>query len=195
MKVSDQIILSHGDIRHLPLFEASFDLIFTVAAFEHIHEFDKALGEMYRLLKPGGLVYSYYGPLWSSGIGHHLWFERGNKWHRFTEEESTAPILKNYEHLLLDREQMTAKLSADWDKAAVDDFVYQIYDNDHINRYMYADYIEMFEKSGFEIVNLKNCGKMPIDLEIEKQLCAKFGVENDFSCATLEVVLRKPDNG
>jgi glycosyltransferase involved in cell wall biosynthesis/ubiquinone/menaquinone biosynthesis C-methylase UbiE len=193
VKVSDNIILSHGDIRSVPLQDASFDIIFTVAAFEHIHELEVALAEMYRLLKPGGLVYSFYGPLWSSGVGHHLWFERAGTWYRFSDEASTAPILKNYEHLLFDKQQMKEKLNANWDQASVDDFLYQIYDTDHINRYMYADYIRMFNASDFKVVHLENFGKMAIEPEVHEQLRAKFGDENDFTCATLEVVLKKPD--
>ncbi|KHD08152.1 hypothetical protein PN36_18035 [Candidatus Thiomargarita nelsonii] len=192
VKVTDNIIISDGDIRALPLEDATFDVIFTVAAFEHIHDLEVALAEMYRLLKPGGLVYSYYGPLWSSGIGHHLWFERDGKCYRFTDEASTAPLLKNYEHLLLDREEMAEKLSADWEQEAVNDFLYQIYDTPHINRYTYADYIHMFNASDFELVHLENFGKMAIEPDVHEQLRAKFGEETDFSCATLEVVLKKP---
>ena len=111
-KLTDQILLSYGDIRSLPLLDQQFDAIFTCAAFEHIHELNVALAEMHRLLRPGGLVYSYFGPLWSCGIGHHLWFERRGIHHRFTEPDSTLPILGNYDHLLYDREKMAKRLSA-----------------------------------------------------------------------------------
>ncbi len=193
IKVSDNIILSYGDIRSIPLEDESFDIIFTVAAFEHIHQLDLALKEMYRLLKPGGIVYSLYGPLWSCGIGHHLWFEREGAWYRFSEPETTLPVLDNYEHLLLDRDEMAEKLSHNWDKAAVDDFLYQIYDCEHINRYMYSDYLEMFNNSEFEVMALENDGIMPIEPEIKEQLCIKYGSENNFACANLEVVLKKPE--
>ena len=192
VKVSEQIILSYGDIRDLPLEDGDFDLIFSVAAFEHIHELDVALKEMYRLLKPGGLVYSHFGPLWSSGIGHHLFFERKGQWHRFTEEESTLPILGNYEHLLFDREQMTLKLQTRWEPKDVDCFIYELYDNPHINRYMYADYLRMFDASPFQVIHLQNVGKTHLDPEVHEQLRMKFGPDNDFSCATLEVMLKKP---
>lgn len=191
VKVTDQIVLSYGDIRSLPLEDGDFDLIFSVAAFEHIHKLDVALEEMYRLLKPGGLVYSHFGPLWSSGIGHHLWFERKGQWHRFTDEKSTSPILKSYEHLLFDREEMKMKLRNHWEPEDVNRIIYELYDNPHINRYMYSDYIRMFDESLFKVVHLQNMGKIQVDPAVHEQLCMKFGSENDFSCATLEVVLEK----
>ncbi len=193
VKVTDNIILSYGDINSLPLEDNSFDIIFTVAAFEHIHGLDLALAEMHRLLKPGGIIFSLYGPLWSSGIGHHLWFERDGKWYKFSEEESTLPILKNYEHLLLDKEEMREKLSNNWDQDSLEYFLYQIYDSEHINRYMYADYVRMFNESDFEITYLQSLGEFPIEPEVKEQLYAKFGDDNDFTCSTLEVVLKKPD--
>lgn len=190
-KLTERIVLAYGDIRSLPLEARQFDAIFTCAAFEHIQDLDIALVEMHRLLKPSGLLYSYFGPLWSSGIGHHLWFEHAGHWHRFTEAHSTLPILEHYDHLLYDRDQMAKKLSANWEPPDIDAFLYQIYDNPHINRYMYSDYIRMFSDSKFEITHLDNMGRMEIPIELHDALKNKYGHDEDFSCATLEVVLTK----
>lgn len=191
VKVAENIVLSYGDIRSLPLVDESFDLVFTVAAFEHIHNLPTALTEMYRLLKPGGLVYSYFGPLWSSGVGHHLYFEMHGVWYIFPNKESTSSMLQDYEHLILDREQMQSKLNTQWDTEDVNEIIYQIYDNPHINRYTYSDYIKIFEDSAFEVVNLQGLGHMEIKPDVLEQLHAKFGSDNDFSCATMEVLLMK----
>ena len=190
-KITENIVLSWGDIRSLPFEDESFDLIFTVAAFEHIHELDVALNEMHRLLKPGGVVYSFYGPLWSCGMGHHLWFERDGRWFRFTDPDSTLPVLDSYEHLLLDRDAMAEKLSKTWDAKAVEDFLYQIYDTDLLNRYLYADYLSMFDCSEFEVLHIENVGSMSIEPEIENRLKERYGEANDFTCSTLEVLLKK----
>lgn len=42
------------DVYALPYADASFDGIFSMAAFEFIHEEEKAMAEMMRVLKPGG---------------------------------------------------------------------------------------------------------------------------------------------
>lgn len=194
VKVSEKIILSYGDVTSLPFEDASFDIIFTVAAFEHIHGLDAALREMHRLLKPGGVVYSFYGPIWSSAVGHHLWFERKGQWYCFTERETTLPVLADYEHLLLDRNEMAEKLRRTWDQEAVDDFIYQIYDNDQINRYLYADYLEMFNNSDFEIEFLEHDSTTPIEADLKEILSSKYGKENDFTVIILEVLLKKKGN-
>lgn len=193
IKVSDKIILSWGDIRNLPIESESFDIIFTVAAFEHIHELDVAIKEMYRLLKPGGMVYSFYGPVWSCSEGHHLWFERDGKWYRFSEPETTQPILNNYEHLLLERHEMADKLRQKWDNASVNDFIYQIYDSEHINRYMYSDYIKIFNESEFEVIKIQSNGAIEITPEVKERLELKYGKDNDFTCGVMEVILHKKE--
>ncbi|MEA2059222.1 MAG: glycosyltransferase [Thermodesulfobacteriota bacterium] len=193
VRVTENIMISWGDIRSLPVEDESFDIIFTIAAFEHIHELDIALQEMHRILKPGGIIYTCYGPIWSSAEGHHLWFERNGTWFKFSEPETTKPILDNYDHLMYDREEMAEKLSSRWDAAAVQEFLYQIYDNDHINRYMYSDYIRMFQNSLFELIKLENFLDFPITDDIKARLNEKYGSDNDFTCGSLEAVLKKKD--
>jgi SAM-dependent methyltransferase len=48
-----------GDIRDTKLPDASFDAYFSWGTFEHFEEgFDRVVGEAYRLLKPGGLLFT-----------------------------------------------------------------------------------------------------------------------------------------
>lgn len=49
-----------------------YDLVFSVATLEHIHDLDAAFQEIYRVTKPGGLIYTVAAPLWNSAEGHHL---------------------------------------------------------------------------------------------------------------------------
>lgn len=51
--------------------DASFDVVFSFNAFEHIDDPDKALSEAVRVTKPGGYIYLNFGPLWSSPFGAH----------------------------------------------------------------------------------------------------------------------------
>jgi SAM-dependent methyltransferase len=46
--------LLRADIRDLPLADASFDLAYTMGTIEHIAEYRQALGELRRVLRPGG---------------------------------------------------------------------------------------------------------------------------------------------
>lgn len=49
-----------------------YDLVFSVATLEHIHNLEAAFSEIRRVTKPGGLIYCASAPLWNSYQGHHL---------------------------------------------------------------------------------------------------------------------------
>ena len=49
-----------------------YDLVFTLSALEHISKWKEALGKMYHILKPGGLLQVVISPLYYSPLGHHL---------------------------------------------------------------------------------------------------------------------------
>ena len=69
----------------------SIDIISSDAVFEHIKDFDKALNELYRVLKNRGFLYSTFGPLWYSWGGDHV--------------SGVNDINNGYNHLLMnDRE-------------------------------------------------------------------------------------------
>jgi len=52
-----------GDItKETPIEASSLDLIYTQSVLEHIQDLPSAFCEMYRLLKPGGLMYHRYDP-------------------------------------------------------------------------------------------------------------------------------------
>lgn len=48
-----------GDIHRLPFADNSIDAIVCIAVLEHVEEPQKAVREMYRVLKPGGYCYIY----------------------------------------------------------------------------------------------------------------------------------------
>jgi arsenite methyltransferase len=56
-KVADLVEIKTGDMRELPFQDASFDVVLSCAAIHNIYsksERDKAIGEIARVLKPGG---------------------------------------------------------------------------------------------------------------------------------------------
>ena len=68
----------------------TFDIVGSDAVLEHLRDLPKALKEMYRVLKPGGILYAAYGPLWYCWGGDHISGYNG--------------ISSGYNHLVLDRE-------------------------------------------------------------------------------------------
>ena len=57
--VNQQVFLVHADALQLPFNQDSFDLAWTVQAFQHIPEFNKAVNEVYRVLLRGGIFINY----------------------------------------------------------------------------------------------------------------------------------------
>jgi SAM-dependent methyltransferase len=46
--------LAGADVRQLPFGDASFDLVYSMGTIEHFADYDRAVGEMFRVLRPGG---------------------------------------------------------------------------------------------------------------------------------------------
>jgi SAM-dependent methyltransferase len=58
----------------LPLPDRSFDAVFSTNTFEHVMDLDTAFRELFRVLRPGGVVLSRFGPLFFSPQGYHLYW-------------------------------------------------------------------------------------------------------------------------
>jgi len=56
----------------LPFPDHSFDIVYSIATFEHISNPSEVLSEMIRLLKIGGYFYIRAEPLYHSAFGHHM---------------------------------------------------------------------------------------------------------------------------
>ena len=63
----DNIAFEVGSIYELPFAEASFDMVFTHAVFEHLASPAAAMAELHRVLAPGGLV-ALRSPDWGGFI-------------------------------------------------------------------------------------------------------------------------------
>jgi SAM-dependent methyltransferase len=50
----------------------AFDIVYSAAVFEHVHDLPGAMAESVRICKPGGLVFILSSPLWFSPYGNHM---------------------------------------------------------------------------------------------------------------------------
>ena len=137
------------DIENIPAEHfGRYDLIFSIACFEHIHRLPQALRVMYRCLKPGGHLFTMHSPIWSAFDGHHLPIERPS---RFGEpQDPRCPIYGPWEHLLLNRLEAYKKLKKRFDASFAEEIIYYTYNSDHINRYFSEDYLIAFKESPFD---------------------------------------------
>jgi SAM-dependent methyltransferase len=103
----------HGDITcatELP--SESFDVIYSVSVLEHIRDLEAAFAEMYRLLKPGGVVIHNYAPYFSHDGGHALGIGDSPWAHvRLSETE--------YLRYLTELRPFEAEAAVDWMKGAL----------------------------------------------------------------------------
>ena len=71
--ISDQAErLVCGNVTHLPFTENSFDLVTSIAAFEHFLDVPSVAAEIRRVTRPGGLVWVWIHPFTSPSGGHNL---------------------------------------------------------------------------------------------------------------------------
>jgi len=103
----------HGDITHATeLAPESFDVIYSVSVLEHIMDLEAAFAEMYRLLKPGGVVIHNYAPYFSHDGGHALGIGDSPWAHvRLSESE--------YLRYLTELRPFEAEVAVDWMKGAL----------------------------------------------------------------------------
>jgi len=82
-----------------------FDLIVSRDAFEHIHDLPEVVDELVSLLKPGGLLYVGFGPLYNSPLGDHRLMGFGLPWfHLLLDKLRLGPWLLPDRWALVERE-------------------------------------------------------------------------------------------
>lgn len=121
----------------------SFDLIISLSTFEHFHNGNLVLEEMYRVLKPGGSVLINFQPIWTSSYGHHL--------HHLPSINKLVPP---WAHLLLKEDEMRHLLSDQWpveSPMSLDEVIEWIYHGDEINRVDVIALRNLFYACRFEI--------------------------------------------
>ena len=72
-RLGSQVEFVGGDMTETTHLSAeSFHIIYSASVLEHIHRIPDAFREMYRLLKPGGLIIHKYNPFFCPSGGHAL---------------------------------------------------------------------------------------------------------------------------
>lgn len=199
MAVQDKIISQNSrfvkcDIRKTSFPSNHFDYIYSLAAFEHIHNLGKALKEMYRILKPGGLLYSKFGPIWSSSIGHHLWIKHDNLYYTYKNVE-----LHPYCHLLIEPKELENNLLKRYNQEITYKMIQFIYFSKDQNRLFYEDYEKLIKKSSFTNVFFYGTANFPNSenqlsenyIKILKNLQNKYKKYKNFSYNVIWMLLEK----
>ena len=145
------------DARKLPFADDTFDFIVSISVFEHVQNLDVALAEMYRVLRPGGFLFTEFGPIWSGVWGHHLWFYHGDN----VRDWVNTP-LPPYAHLMMAEDELRCWCDAKYQDASlvrkICDFVYR---SDEQNRLFFSDYDRLFAESDFRRLFMTGYADLP----------------------------------
>lgn len=181
--------LLEGLVENMPSgLENTFDRVFSIACFEHVHTLGLALEKMHAALKPGGKLFSMFSPIWSAPDGHHLpnmLDTNGVQW-----SAGKSP-LSPWMHLLFSPAQMERHLVTKTDRQTASQMIYHIYHNQHINRLFTEDYIEYVQQSPFHIEALHLTFPAKIPDQIQKLLEARHPGKKHFANNGLLMILRK----
>ena len=180
-----------SDARWLQFEDKSISSIFSVATFEHINNLELAIDEFFRVLRPGGVLYTDFGPIWSCSVGHHVFAKVGDEEARHWKPGKNP--VPNFGHLLLPADELRVQLKGKVSEALLDAIIAWIYEKDEINRLFYEDYIRIFEQSDFQIESINKVLEH-IDSTLEKSLQEMYAPYQEFRCRMLEVTLSKPDS-
>jgi ubiquinone/menaquinone biosynthesis C-methylase UbiE len=127
-----------ADLAFLP--DSSVDICASENVFEHCRDLDPVLREAARVLKPGGVLYATYGPLWFSSGGDHF--------------SSRGGVGNSFNHLLLGPGEYTDFIN----KFTRESEEYQngrrYLEIDLFSKLTTQEYLELFEKNGFKIKEL-----------------------------------------
>jgi SAM-dependent methyltransferase len=175
------------------LAEDSMDAVFSSSAFEHVHGLGDVLEEMHRVLVPGGLLYSHFGPIWSTSYGHHLWIEHEGRLLTYHDV-----LLPPWCHLLSDRDTVRDLLAPEHGETLADRMTDFVFASPEQNQLMFDDYEQIVAASPFETVFLKGydaplaalypSARSPAVLD---ELAARFPGRHGFLYDGITMLLRK----
>lgn len=134
------------DARSLAFPDASFDVIFSSCAFEHINDFDRAVAEMRRVLRPGGAIVTHFAPIWSCAVGHHLW-ETDADGRRVMFLDRVVP---DFAHLLLTEAELRGYLELVLGAESAQRCTEYIVRHPCINRVFEGEFRRAFRAAGFD---------------------------------------------
>jgi SAM-dependent methyltransferase len=127
-----------GDLKEVE--DDSIDIVGSDAVFEHLRNLPTVLQEFHRILKPGGIVYATFGPLWYGWGGDHI--------------SGYDSIAHGYNHLVLNPEdyQRYLEQAGEFSHSEHDGRTW-IYHK--LFSYLHAkEYLALLDEAGFAKLNL-----------------------------------------
>lgn len=143
--LAEDYAIVDGDAADLR-FKDHFDVVVSIAAFEHIHRFPTMLSRVYDALMPDGQLLSLFQPIWSCVNGHHI---VGITDAAGAKIDFTTNLMPHWGHLLHTPPQLYKILCERTDEKCAADIVYEVYNSMQVNRLFFEDYVDYVEATPF----------------------------------------------
>lgn len=164
-----EYLLMDGAVEDAPeTLNGQYDVAFSIACFEHLSRMPRALSAMYRLLKPGGVVFSMFSPLWSAHDGHHIPTIVDAAGQRFLFNHN-CPI-PPWAHLLWTPSEMFQQMLSKTDPTAAEEIVYYAYHSPRISRLFAEDYLRYFALSPLKPIRVVETFKQAPSPQLQAEL-------------------------
>lgn len=149
-----------GDAGDLPeSFADAFDVVFSLATFEHVIGLERLLQKTVMALRSGGLLLTQVGPIWTGWRGHHIF-----PGYFAPDEDKTADMLDRmvpWQHLLMSPQGMREWLAGRYGDEFAGTAAAAIYESERLNRLPLDEYRRMFAEAGFETLHFEPNGESP----------------------------------
>lgn len=173
------------DICNMKEFEAgSFDIVASDAVYEHVRDMGKALEETWRVLRPGGVVYATFGPLYYTYGGDHF--------------SGRGGLREGYNHLLLNKAEYGRYINQFPGDPGTRENDGRTWIHGELFSYLkYAQYLSLFKRKGFHRLYLfAIISEEAIEFrrrfpDVWQELLGKGIREIDLMVNSLSVILRK----
>ena len=164
-----------------------YDLVFSIATFEHVQKMPAALDRMYQALKPGGKLFSLFSPIWSAFDGHHL--PEMNDVSGRRVDRSISPSVGT--PISLAGRKCTAICAGGPILRTAGTMVYYIYQAPFINRLFTEDYFSYIAQTPFKVINVARVFSAAVPPNIQSTLAALYPGYAHFDNNGLYMILEK----
>jgi SAM-dependent methyltransferase len=163
-------------VTSLPFPDESYDVVYSTNCFEHVDDIAAAFGEVYRVLKPGGILFTIFSPIWSGPVGHHTWV-----WDGDTPLTFQQGVFPDWHHLACTESELRPYLETKYEPELVEKILGYVYRSRDINRRLDSDYERETARYDFaKILALRLRSRREPDRELRPVLQRRYAEVRDF---------------
>ena len=158
-------------------FFSRFDIVISLACFEHILNLALVLDRAYDVLKPGGVLLTDFGPIFSSKVGTHLNISDEDRSFIVSQAKGYPPVLE-HSHLLMGYYELYSLLDKTYGEDIAFKYTLQIKHGENgfqtLNKLFYEDYLFLVDQCKFDVKAIYPASRKEIDLEKMKALISMY---------------------